>query len=235
MKKKAIVIIVVVVIVILIGFAIYLFVKGGKGKNLDKDGNIIDPTKDKDGKLLETPPIETPPLYSPPLYSPTPPAPQGGRCTNDAFPLGRGAKNQCVVALQTALRITADGNFGPLTEAAVRAKGYVVPLTITDFDKIIAGISAPVTGAVIKKQDKLKATGYTPIFEDAGLTKPLKTKNSSGGTTGAWSFRKDDYVGEVLDIQGRSLKIMKYTNAPGCPTDCKTTFYVDKYYQYTKA
>jgi hypothetical protein len=224
MKKKAVIIIVVVVIVILIGVAIYLFVKGGK--NGKKDTNKDTDTGGGDGIIPGLPPA------IPPAPSPIPAV---ARCTKDAFPLGRGAKNQCVVALQTALGITADGNFGPMTEAAVKAKGYVVPLTNPDFDKILAGISAPVYGAAIKVGDKLKAIGYTPIFEDAGLTKPLKTKNSSGGTTGAWYFRKDDYVGVVKSIEGRdALKMKKYDNAPGCYDDCRTDFYVNKYYQYTK-
>lgn len=225
MKKKAVIIIVVVVIVILIGVAIYLFVKGGK--NGKKDTNKDTDTGGGDGIIPGLPPVTTP--------APSP-APGGAKCTKDAFPLGRGAKNQCVVALQTALGINADGNFGPMTEAAVKAKGYVVPLTNADFDKIIAGISAPVLGAAIKVGDKLRATGYTPIFEDAGLTKPLKTKNSSGGTTGAWSFRKDDYVGVVKSIEGSAaLKMEKWVNAPGCPADCRINFYVNKYYQYTKS
>jgi hypothetical protein len=221
MKKKAVIIIIVVVIVILIGVAIYLFVKGGK--NGKKDTNKDTDTGGGDGIIPGLPPA-TPPAPSP--------APGGARCTKDAFPLGRGAKNQCVVALQTALGISADGNFGPMTEAAVKAKGYVVPLTNADFDKIIAGISAPVVGATLKVGDKLRATGYTPIFEDAALKKPLKTK---GGTVGPWFFRKDDYVGVVKSIEGRALKMEKYQNAPGCYDDCRTNFYVDKYYQYTKS
>ena len=225
MKKKAVIIIIVIVIVILIGVAVYLFVKGGKDKNGKKDSKKDTDTDDGDGIIPGLPPVTTP------APSPVPPV---SRCRRDAFPLGRGAKNQCVEALQTALGITADGNFGQMTEAAVRAKGYVVPLTNADFDKIIAGISAPVVGSAIKVGDRLKATGYTPIFEDAALTKPLKTKSASGGTTGAWYFSKDENVGQVQAIQGRGLKVTKITNAPGCPVDCRYNYYVDKFYTYTK-
>jgi peptidoglycan hydrolase-like protein with peptidoglycan-binding domain len=45
-------------------------------------------------------------------------------------PLSRGSKGSNVKKLQTALKVTADGDFGPITEKAVKAyqtkKGIVV-------------------------------------------------------------------------------------------------------------
>ena len=154
MKKNAVVIIIIAIILILIGVAVYLFVKGSKkGKNLDKDGKIIDPTKDKDGKLLllEKTPEVTPPLATTP--TPTPPPTYTTPttllpCTKDAFPMGMKAKNQCVQRLQQKLKLDDDGKFGKNTNTAVLALGFVVPLTEADFDKIIAGqpaTTAPTT------------------------------------------------------------------------------------------
>ena len=149
MKKNAVVIIIVAIILILIGVAVYLFVKGSKkGKNLGKDGKIIDPTKDKDGKLLllektpEVTPTPTPEVTPPPTYTtPTTLLP----CTKDAFPMGMKAKNQCVQRLQQKLKLVDDGKFGKNTNTAVLALGFVVPLTEADYDKIIAG--QPATAA----------------------------------------------------------------------------------------
>jgi hypothetical protein len=144
MKKNAVVIIIVAIILILIGVAVYLFVKGSKkGKNLDKDGKIIDPTKDKDGKpidttpKLDTTPTPTPTPTPPPTYTtPTTLLP----CTKDAFPMGMKAKNQCVQRLQQKLKLDDDGKFGKNTNTAVVGLGFVVPLTEADYDKIIAGL-----------------------------------------------------------------------------------------------
>ncbi len=96
--------------------------------NLDKDGNIIDMTKDADGNTIEQKPYHESP-------SPTP----GGGSTGDNFPLGVGSRGPNVKALQSALKITADGAFGNQTKAAVISAGYSVPVSKIDFDKIVSG------------------------------------------------------------------------------------------------
>ena len=242
MKKKAVIIIIVIVIVILIGVAVYLFVKGGKDKNGKKDSKKD--TDTDDGGI--TPPIGTIPSGT---------IPSGGGTTQvvASFPLKKGSKGTNVEALQRALASnpcltqlnvnkvtvpTADGNFGPITEKALKTCFNVTSVSETMYNNIIAGSQAvyvaPVVGSAIKVGDRLKATGYTPIFEDAALTKPLKTKSASGDTTGAWYFSKGENVGQVQAIQGRGLKVTKITNAPGCPVDCRYNYYVDKFYTYTK-
>ena len=40
--------------------------------------------------------------------------------------------------IQKCLGLTADGKLGPGTEKALKAKGYSVPLTQSDYDKIMA-------------------------------------------------------------------------------------------------
>ena len=198
MKKNAVVIIIIAIILILIGVAVYLFVKGSKkGKNLDKDGKIIDPTKDKDGKLLllektpEVTPTPTPEVTPPPTYT----APKLLDCTTDAFPMGMGAKNQCVQRLQQKLnlsysaKLVDDGKFGKNTNTAVVGLGFVVPLTEADYDKIIAGL--PPTNKIIPKpRTKVKVADLLASGITKGNNKPLYAgvsgihiKNMDGQTT----------------------------------------------------
>ena len=125
-KKKWISGVIIAVIILLVLVAVWLFTTGMKPKDNEKD------LKDISGGGDNATP--TPGGNS----SPTNPTnPTSIKCTKDAFPLGVGSRNQCVVALQRALSISQDGIFGQQTKAAVNARGYVVPLTHTDFDKII--------------------------------------------------------------------------------------------------
>ncbi len=123
-KKKWISGVIIAVIILLVLVAVWLFTTGMKPKDNEKE--LKDMGEDN-------PPIPTGGnSLPPPSVNPT-----TVKCTNDAFPLGVGSRNQCVVALQKALGISQDGIFGQQTKAAVNAKGYVVPLTHSDFDKII--------------------------------------------------------------------------------------------------
>lgn len=56
---------------------------------------------------------------------------------SETFPLNIGMYGAKIKALQTALNITADGKFGPQTKGAVIAKGYTVPLSESDYNKIV--------------------------------------------------------------------------------------------------
>jgi hypothetical protein len=176
MKKNVVVIIIVAIILILIGVAVYFFVKGSKkGKNLDKDGNIIDPSKDKDGKLLpleKIPEVTPPPNYTtpPPNYTtPTTLLP----CTKDAFPMGMKAKNQCVQRLQQKLKLDDDGKFGKNTNTAVVGLGFVVPLTEADYDKIIAGLP-PTAAAPASTTTTTTNTDYEKIIRKIGTGSATK-------------------------------------------------------------
>lgn len=217
MKKNAVVIIIIAIILILISVAVYLFVKGSKkGKNLDKDGKIIDPTKDKDGKLLEKSPEVTPtttPTTTTPTPTPTPTytAPTLLPCTKDAFPMGMGSKNQCVQRLQEKLKLVDDGKFGKNTNTAVLGLGFVVPLTEADYDKIIAGQPAkpPITSREkIKLGDSVSATSLTPTYSNYNL----KQRFTLGATDGKGNYTPGNYVGVVGAIVGNVAMVRRFAN-----------------------
>lgn len=225
MKKNAVVIIIIAIILILIGVAVYLFVKGSKkGKNLDKDGKIIDPTKDKDGKLLllEKTPEVTPPLATTPTPTPTPTytaptytAPTLLPCTKDAFPMGMGAKNQCVQKLQQKLneihnidkekqklKLVEDGKFGKNTNTAVLGLGFVVPLTQADYDAILEGLG-PVSKTMffvekpITIGDLLTAKKLTPTY----ISSYMEDRFTLGATDGRGNYTPGNYIGTVIDTK----------------------------------
>ncbi|MSP70541.1 MAG: hypothetical protein EXR20_09730 [Bacteroidetes bacterium] len=221
MKKNAVVIIIIAIILILIGVAVYLFVKGSKkGKNLDKDGKIIDPTKDKDGKLLllektpEVTPTTTPTTTTPtPTPTPTYTAPKLLDCTTDAFPMGMGAKNQCVQRLQKKLNLVDDGKFGKNTNTAVVALGYVVPLTEADFDRIIAGLKPEVVlttaqlAAIaaqklnpqnLKVLDFVNAKNSTGVYSSNTMVKRYPQGNVEGILSG--TLKRGYYGGRINQI-----------------------------------
>ena len=54
-----------------------------------------------------------------------------------SFVLKRGSKGESVKTLQEFLKLTADGDFGPKTEAALKAKGFS-SFTDAEVDKICA-------------------------------------------------------------------------------------------------
>jgi len=55
-----------------------------------------------------------------------------------SFPYKKGCKSNDIKKVQECLGISADGKLGPGTEKAIKAKGYSVPLSQSDYDKIIA-------------------------------------------------------------------------------------------------
>lgn len=62
----------------------------------------------------------------------------GGYTPCSGFPLKQGCKSSDVTKVQECLGITADGQLGPKTASAIKAKGYSVPLSQSDYDKIVA-------------------------------------------------------------------------------------------------
>ena len=55
------------------------------------------------------------------------------------FPFKRGCKNSYIRKVQECLGgLTVDGNLGPKTQAAIEKAGYSVPLSKSDYDKIMA-------------------------------------------------------------------------------------------------
>lgn len=66
------------------------------------------------------------------------------RYTAESWPLKKGAKGENVRKLQIALGVSADGSFGPLTEAALMRKHGVTSVSLTLFNTIVG--AAPVTG-----------------------------------------------------------------------------------------
>jgi hypothetical protein len=55
-----------------------------------------------------------------------------------SFPYEKFCKSDKIKEIQKCLGLTADGKLGPGTEKALKAKGYSVPLTQSDYDKIMA-------------------------------------------------------------------------------------------------
>lgn len=62
----------------------------------------------------------------------------GGYTPCSSFPYKKGCKSTDISKVQSCLGISADGKLGPGTEKALKAKGYSVPLTKSDYDKIVA-------------------------------------------------------------------------------------------------
>lgn len=209
MKKNTVVIIIVAIILILIGVAVFLFVKGSKkGKNVDKDGKLIDPTKDKDGKtieILDTTPPKTDTTTTTTTDTTTT-APKLLDCTKDAFPMGMGAKNKCVQRLQEKLKLTADGKFGNKTNTAVTNLKYVVPLTEKDFDRIIAGLNPEVvlTTAQLLNPQNLKLSNFvnaknsTGVYTSNTMVKRYPQGNIEGIKSG--TLKRGYYGGQIIKI-----------------------------------
>lgn len=55
-----------------------------------------------------------------------------------SFPYEKFCKSDKIKDIQKCLGLTADGKLGPGTEKALKAKGYSVPLSQSDYDKIMA-------------------------------------------------------------------------------------------------
>ena len=68
----------------------------------------------------------------------------------EGLQIKKGEKSERVKQLQKDLGLTADGKLGPGTEKALKAKGYSVPLTQSDYDKIMANCEGTTLTTTIK-------------------------------------------------------------------------------------
>jgi hypothetical protein len=62
----------------------------------------------------------------------------GGYTPCSGFPLKQGCQSSDVRKVQECLGIGADGKLGPKTASSIKAKGYSVPLSQSDYNKIVA-------------------------------------------------------------------------------------------------
>lgn len=69
--------------------------------------------------------------------TPVPPGSPTTKWISESFPLNVGMYGTKIKALQTALSIPADGKFGQQTNAAIKAKGYSIPLSESDYNMIV--------------------------------------------------------------------------------------------------
>lgn len=110
--------------------------------------------------------------------TPVPPGSSSSSWIKEFFPLNVGMWGEQIKALQTALGITADGKFGNQTKAAVISKGYAVPLSLADYNKIvIASGGAPGTspGSPIGKEARAKSD-ITGVFINDSASNPTFLK-----------------------------------------------------------
>lgn len=101
--------------------------------------------------------------------TPVPPGSPTPKWVPESFPLNVGMFGPKIKNLQKALGISQDGRFGTVeTLPALQAKGYNVPLSLTDYDKIV---NPPATGG---------GTNFQAVKNGLGTA----GKNFSGGVTG---------------------------------------------------
>lgn len=79
--------------------------------------------------------------------TPVPPGSPTPKWVPEKFPLTLGMYGTKIKALQTALGVGADGKLGPQTNSALTALGYTLPLSTSDYNAIIASVSASGTGS----------------------------------------------------------------------------------------
>lgn len=144
---------------------------------------------------------------------PTGAVPTGSPSSNwneETFPLNVGMYGSKIKALQSALSITSDGKFGNQTKAAIIAKGYSVPLSEADYNKIVipastgATSSGNINAALVGKRVYTNAPNV-PIYNTPNDIFPFR-------------FAEDDeYVGTYLGVQksffGRSFVKLQYTTS----------------------
>lgn len=79
--------------------------------------------------------------------TPVPAGSPSNKWVFESAPYNVGMYGPSIKALQSALEITADGKFGSQTKAAVIAKGYAVPLSQADYNKIVGASTGTGSGS----------------------------------------------------------------------------------------
>lgn len=123
------------------------------------------------------------------------PVPTGSPTTTwvvESFPLNVGMYGAMIKSLQEALGIEADGKFGTQTKSSVQGKGYTVPLSKVNYDKIVGGTT-------ITPTPKIKGA-YSKYDGQKVRDKSFNEKRV---------VNKDQYIGRVTgeDIQGTYWEI----------------------------
>lgn len=99
------------------------------------------------------------------------------RWVPETFPLNIGMFGPKIKNLQKALGVQQDGKLGPQTSASLQAKGYNVPLSLVDYNKIV----------------NPAATGGGTNFQSVKNALGTAGKNFTGGVTGYMAGSNEVY------------------------------------------
>lgn len=140
-----------------------------------------------------------------PIKKPTTPPPPGvPKWVPEKFPLNVGMYGAYIQQLQAALGITQDGKFGTTeTKPAVLAKGYNVPLSEADYNKL----------AIIGQPVYAYSDGILILNGDF---------SANSGT----NVKTDDFLGNIVGISGASYLVDPTTSNP--PINATGNIYVQK-------
>jgi len=132
---------------------------------------------------------------------------------SESFPLAIGMKGDKIKALQVKLGVTpTTGYFGNKTNAAIQSKGYSVPLSEGNYNKIMGIVSNPVSPSNVKKGDAvyLKSSNgsiysYPQVKSDyvVGSIKKTDILDRAIGTFD--SEATNGFVKLNLSVSGRKL------------------------------
>lgn len=113
-----------------------------KGTWSEQDGGIVIKIGDKE-YVLDCQDIPVPPIPVPPVPVP------GGKCKPcNSFPMNIWCKSDKIREVQKCIGATADGCYGPKTEAKLKEKGYSTTITKDVYDKIIKNCGQSATDDV---------------------------------------------------------------------------------------
>lgn len=104
--------------------------------------------------------------------TPIPPGSPTPKWVPETFPLNVGMYGPKIKALQTVLGISADGKFGPQTNAAIIAKGKAVPLTQAGYDDIINPPTVCLTRPKLSSDQWVTGRPVYALFARAVKTSP---------------------------------------------------------------
>lgn len=143
------------------------------------------------------------------VAEPTEPVPAGSPSPTwlpESAPYNIGMYGTKIKALQAALGIAADGKFGNQTANAITSKGYTLPLSVQDYNTIIATSG----GSAVQNIPGAYAKYDNTIIRDKSLNQVRTAK-------------KDEWLGKVTG-----------TNTAGTYYELDGTYYVIKTSTYLK-